>query len=117
MIGFMIELTGLKGGGSAFLDKTLSRVSEISKPGTGINITPPPFDGLVRFVRQSSFYRYSGSLTTPPCSEPVNWFVGTKKLLLEVGTYTALKRVVKFNSRFTQSAPGEVNVLQAACAH
>lgn len=29
---------------------------------------------------ETQFYNYSGSLTTPPCSEQVNWYIATKPL-------------------------------------
>lgn len=115
VLGFLIELLAKSKDSSKFLSKTLSKVNCISDPGTAINIPLPPLDEIADFVSKTSFYRYSGSLTTPPCSEPVNWFVSTKKLLLDVDTYNALKKVIKFNSRFTQSAPGQTNVLQDAC--
>ena len=116
VLGFLIELLSKSIYSSRFLRKTLSKVSCVSTPGTGINIPPPPLSEIAHFVSKTSFYSYGGSLTTPPCSEPVSWYVSTKKLLLDVETYNALKKVVKFNSRFTQSAPGETNVLQDACS-
>lgn len=116
VVGILIELLAKSDNSSKFLRRTLSRVECVSTPGTGINIPSPPLSEIAQFVSTSSFYRYSGSLTTPPCSEPVNWFVSTKKLQLDVDTYNTLKKIIKFNSRFTQAAPGQTNVLQDACS-
>lgn len=57
---------------------------------------------------------YTGSLTTPPCSEGVNWHVATDMLSISLSSYKAAHEVIGFNSRFAQCAPGEENVLTAA---
>src|SRR3972149_12058748 len=44
-----------------------------------------------------SYYNYSGSLTTPPCSEGVNWFV------LKTPTAVSEAQVAKFKSIFKKS--------------
>jgi hypothetical protein len=54
---------------------------------------------------------YSGSLTTPPCSEGVNWFVATEPLSVTLDTYKAARSVIGHNARFAQNAPGQENVL------
>jgi hypothetical protein len=53
---------------------------------------------------------YMGSLTTPPCTEGVLWFIGTEPLSLKIETYMALKNTVKTNNRFTQSYLGTTPV-------
>jgi len=63
-----------------------------------------------------SFFSYSGSLTTPPCSEGVTFLIATEPLAMGVDTFNAMKKVVKFNSRFAQNSLGEQNLLQVSRA-
>ena len=43
----------------------------VHNPSTGIQINPMSL--LPRDM--TNFYTYAGSLTTPPCSEGINWYV------------------------------------------
>jgi carbonic anhydrase len=47
-------------------------------------------------------YTYSGSLTTPPCSEGVTWYVNKNPQEVSVHQFLKLREVMGFNSRFTQ---------------
>lgn len=59
---------------------------------------------------------YSGSLTTPPCSEGVSWFVASEPLSVTLDTYKAARSVIGHNARFAQNAPGSENVLSLSAA-
>ncbi len=47
-------------------------------------------------------YRYSGSLTTPPCSEEVAWFVLQEPIQASADQIAAFRKVIHGNNRPTQ---------------
>lgn len=47
-------------------------------------------------------YRYSGSLTTPPCSEGVSWFVAVEPISLSAEQVSAFTAIISDNNRPTQ---------------
>lgn len=48
------------------------------------------------------YFRYSGSLTTPPCSEEVDWYVMTDSVSLSAAQIVAFARLYKMNARPAQ---------------
>jgi carbonic anhydrase len=63
-------------------------------------------DALLPPTRTS--YRYDGSLTTPPCSEGVKWFVMTTPVQLSAAQIAAFTALVKDNNRPVQPLNGRV---------
>lgn len=63
---------------------------------------------------ESRVWTYDGSLTTPPCTEGVTWYVVEDSLPMSPAQYQKWKEVMKFNSRITQNLPGEENLIAAA---
>ena len=72
------------------------------------------FSEFLAGVPEQSFFRYGGSLTTPPCSETVEWYVAEKAIPLSVAAYRSLRTSTKANNRNTQNAPGQPSVLSLA---
>jgi carbonic anhydrase len=50
----------------------------------------------------ASYFRYSGSLTTPPCSEQVSWMVLQKPLQFSEAQIAKLHCIIGLNSRPAQ---------------
>jgi carbonic anhydrase len=101
---------------SPLLETVLTQVSSISTAGSSIRTSPLDMSEVVSLLSAGSFQSYMGSLTTPPCSEGVQWLVSTQKLSVKASTFVGVRDVVGFNSRFPQNAPGEPNALQFASA-
>lgn len=101
---------------SEMIETVLGSVGEISNPGTATKTPAFAMSGLVAMLADTTFQSYSGSLTTPPCSEGVNWFVATEPLSVTLDAYKAARSVIGHNARFAQNAPGEQNVLSLSAA-
>ena len=49
-----------------------------------------------------SYYAYSGSFTTPPCTEGVQWFVLTTPIEMSAEQITAIHKIIQVNNRPVQ---------------
>ena len=58
--------------------------------------------------------RYSGSLTTPPCTEGVIWLISSEVMSVSEVGFENVRSVLGFNARFPQNALDEPNVLALA---
>lgn len=56
----------------------------------------------------SKYYAFNGSLTTPPCSEGVSWYVVQQALTLSAAQIQAFKKIIKHNARPIQPLNGRV---------
>lgn len=105
---------GAQSGGSDVLNSILTQAPKIATPGTKTPIGPLDMQALVASINAGNLQQYSGSLTTPPCSEGVKWNVATTKQTISLEAYTAARDVIGFNARFPQNALGQQNVLALA---
>lgn len=114
----MITIPSVEAAGvsSTVLETVFTKVGEIATPGTAVKTDPLVMSELVNTLLQGSFQAYSGSLTTPPCSENVMWMVATQKLQVQTATFERVRDVIGFNARFPQNTPGEPNLLQVGAA-
>ncbi|RPA98376.1 carbonic anhydrase [Choiromyces venosus 120613-1] len=84
---------------------------EEKKPSAPFNVQMHSINNI---IDNSKIRNYPGSLTTPPCSEQVSWYVVEEPLAIIPKQFNRLKKIMKFNSRFTQnnySDPPKENLL------
>ena len=59
--------------------------------------------------RDKTYYRYNGSLTTPPCTEGVIWIVMKSPMTASKSQITAFKKVMRHdNNRPLQPLNGRI---------
>ncbi|KAF9634722.1 hypothetical protein BFW01_g5617 [Lasiodiplodia theobromae] len=97
--------------GTDLLSAATAHIDDVVEPGTVTETAALDFAPLVEHLTTTPLLNYTGSLTTPPCSEDVTFFVTQQPMPLDVATYNKVKRVIKFNSRFTQNSLGQANLL------
>ena len=64
---------------------------------------PPEFSDHIFFGHATGVYHYSGSLTTPPCSEGVQWYVRRTPTQLSRSQIAAFTAVYNHNNRPVQA--------------
>ncbi|EJD44479.1 carbonic anhydrase [Auricularia subglabra TFB-10046 SS5] len=112
VVGVLFQLAA--NGSNALLDGVFANLPQVTAPGAHAPTGALPFAPLLSAINSGEVYTYEGSLTTPPCSEGVRWFVLRDARPLGVELYNAVKHVMKFNARYTQNAPGGENLLELA---
>lgn len=92
-------------------------LSAITTPGAETEIEGGiDFSGVTAQLASSNVLQYTGSLTTPPCSEGVTFLLVESPLKINVPDYNAIKKVVRFNSRLTQNVLDADNILGVGAA-
>ncbi len=77
-------------------DRALRRLFEKLPMKAGIteNLPPNALKNIEMKKKYGNYYRYNGSLTTPPCSEGVRWFVMKSTMTFSKEQYEKLKLAV-----------------------
>ncbi|KAL0063190.1 hypothetical protein AAF712_009888 [Marasmius tenuissimus] len=99
-----------------FLTAVTENIEDVEKPGSIAPTGALDLSEIATAFECQDKFHYVGSLTTPPCTEGINFVVLKEPFSLNVKTYNAMKKIMKFNSRYTQNAPGRENLLELVFA-
>lgn len=86
---------------SPFLAQLLSQTPAFDSSDK-VPLTVDPSLALQEVDMVNEFWTYKGSLTTPPCTEGIRWFVAKKVLQVSVEQMQALLGVSKYSARMEQ---------------
>lgn len=107
----VLGIMGTEGENSApfqFLEKFLPVEKETSKivdEAFNLNLNLP--------ANHKDYFHYSGSLTTPPCSENVNWIVLKEPITLSLEQVTVLRSLMPVNNYRTEQPLNDRVVLKS----
>ena len=91
VIGIMVK-EGLNSEPFSFLENYLpvapNQTKEINKP----------FDLNLNFPESKKYFYYNGSLTTPPCTELVNWFIFNEAITISVDQVNILRDLMPIDN-------------------
>ena len=96
VVGVMIEESG---NNNSILDTIWENIPQEIETNKVENVTINVKDIL---PNNHSYYSYSGSLTTPPCSEDVSWNILTEPIELSVDNINKFQNIYQVNARSIQ---------------
>ncbi|OQR92137.1 bifunctional monodehydroascorbate reductase and carbonic anhydrase nectarin-3-like [Achlya hypogyna] len=111
VLGVLFEISNED---NPFLDEVWSSIANLGDHGSNVTVAGISGVPLNISADQSSFYRYSGSLTTPPYTEGVEWTVVSqvqKMSKAQLDTYRA--KIHEDSARETQPLNGRIVTLYA----
>jgi len=94
------------GRSNGFLQKILA--AGLPEKSTSAPVTVENLNVADALTDMRSYYNYPGSLTTPPCSETVNWFVLKRWAELSQEQFDAFRKVLGNDFRPLQKRNGRV---------
>ncbi|KAK6360032.1 hypothetical protein TWF696_001152 [Orbilia brochopaga] len=112
VVGIFIDTTGEKS--DPMMERLATYLQSIGKVGDTVVATHVPLQGVRTAITNAKKFTYPGSLTTPPCTEGVTWYVSNTILDIAPKDYRAFKKVLGFNSRTLQADPGKQNIVEFA---
>jgi len=82
--------------------------AHLPRQGEKVTVDDLKLDLPAMLPADKGYYAFAGSLTTPPCSEGVNWMVMKQPITLGAEQIKAFRRVFNANARPIQALNGRV---------
>ena len=114
VISLLFDLTSDPAETLETLQDLIPSIEAIQTPGTKTAVEGLRFEQLIAHVQTTPLFTYQGSLTTPPCAEGLTFLITQEPLKIDADTFNAIKKTVKFNSRYTQNTIGQDNLIAVA---
>lgn len=111
VLGLLFDVSELS---TPLISDLAKEVSKISEPGSVTETGPLDMTAIIKHLETTPLRQYSGSLTTPPCKEGITFLIADQPLPMNPASFNSMKKVLKFNSRFTQGSLGEPNLIEKA---
>lgn len=89
-------------------NKPLESIFSVMPSREGRVALPKPFDASSLLPSSLSYYAYTGSLTTPPCSEDVAWQILMTPVDISKAQLDSFKKLYSMNARPVQPLNGRV---------
>jgi carbonic anhydrase len=100
VIGVMIK----EGQTNGFIEKVVNSLPKETTPAT--LVAGAQIKGTDFMPSNKAYYRFQGSLTTPPCSEGVSWVLLKTPMTASKAQLDALSQVLNHNNRPVQPTHG-----------
>lgn len=104
VVGFMLNTDAATESG--LFSTVMESVDEIATPGSVVQTQALSFGKLVEHLNANDVLTYSGSLTTPPCSEGVSWLISSAPLSISASDVAAAQKLMGHNARPVQGDLG-----------
>jgi carbonic anhydrase len=103
-----------QGAENMVLQEAFERLPPVKTEFENRSILQLPLNMALIFQGQSAFYRYKGSLTTPPCSENIEWVLGDRPVELSAKQLASFRALYNGNNRPLQPLHGRsIRVVKA----
>ncbi|KAL0566797.1 hypothetical protein V5O48_015202 [Marasmius crinis-equi] len=102
------------GSTTELLTSATQNIAHVTDAGAITTTGALNFTAITSAFECESKSHYVGSLTTPPCTEDINFIILKEPFPIDVKTYNAMKKIMKFNARYTQNALGDENLIKLA---